>query len=248
MIKSQKSLMNILNQKKLTKLYMKKFDACVQKPTETVSEYIANLRDIAQHCDFGTTLNNQLCKQIFCGVHSRVLRDKLWGEDLTLEQIIAKCHLYEQKQESKEIIDHTDNQARSTSDVHAVRGRNFKPHSSTKFQQSKPPNKPQNSKQYSDGRTTQSKRRSCFSCGGIHPPRQCPAYGKVCRRCHKSNHFAKVCRTKMSTKTARVYDCGYEEDQYEEESEEQYVEEGNFVWCNTANDKLKPNWSQELQV
>ena len=52
----------------------------------------------------------------------------------------------------------------------------------------------------------------------------------------------------MPTKTARVYDCGYEEDQYEEESEEQYVEEGNFVWCNTANDNLKPNSSQELQV
>ena len=60
------------------KLYMKKFNACVQKPTETVSKYTANLRDIAQHCDFGTTLNNQLCKQISCGVHSRVLRDKLW--------------------------------------------------------------------------------------------------------------------------------------------------------------------------
>ena len=175
-----------------------------------------------------------MCKQISCGVHSRVLRDKLWGEDLRLEQIIAKCHLYEQKQESKEIIDHTDNQARSMSDVNAVRCRNFKPLFSTKFKQSKPQNKPQNSKQHSDGRTTQSNRRSCFSCGGIHLPRQCPAYAKVCRWCHKSNHFAKVCRTKKSTKTARVYDCGYEE-----ESEE----EGNFVWCNTVNDKLKPNWS-----
>ena len=85
------------------------------------------------------------------------------GEDLRLELIIAKCHLYEQKQESKEIIDHTDNQARSTSDVHAVRGRNFKPLSFTKFQQSKPQNKPQNSKQHSDGRTTQSNRRSCLA-------------------------------------------------------------------------------------
>ena len=28
--------------KKLTKLYMKKFNACVQKPTKTASEYIAN--------------------------------------------------------------------------------------------------------------------------------------------------------------------------------------------------------------
>ena len=33
----------------------------------------------------------------------------------------------------------------------------------------------------------------CRYCGGIHTPRQCPAYGKTCTRCGKMGHFKKVC-------------------------------------------------------
>ena len=42
----------------------------------------------------------------------------------------------------------------------------------------------------------------CRSCGSQHQPKQCPAYGQICKRCKKPNHFAKVCRTKLiHTKT-----------------------------------------------
>ena len=42
----------------------------------------------------------------------------------------------------------------------------------------------------------------CRSCGSQHQPKQCPAYGQICKRCKKLNHFAKVCRTKLvHTKT-----------------------------------------------
>ena len=36
-------------------------------------------------------------------------------------------------------------------------------------------------------------RRQCRYCGGIHVPRQCPAYGKMCTGCRKTGHFRKVC-------------------------------------------------------
>ena len=35
----------------------------------------------------------------------------------------------------------------------------------------------------------------CRYCGGIHPPRQCPAYGKTCMECIKIRHFHKVCQS-----------------------------------------------------
>ena len=35
----------------------------------------------------------------------------------------------------------------------------------------------------------------CRSCGTKHGPKQCPAYGKQCNKCHKYNHFASVCLT-----------------------------------------------------
>lgn len=35
--------------------------------------------------------------------------------------------------------------------------------------------------------------QSCKYCGRDHPPMKCPAYGKVCNKCSKRNHFANVC-------------------------------------------------------
>eukprot|EP00731_Ephydatia_muelleri_P019632 Em0012g457a len=43
------------------------------------------------------------------------------------------------------------------------------------------------------GRRT-GERKGCSRCGMVHPPRQCPAFGKQCLKCQKYNHFAKVCR------------------------------------------------------
>ena len=39
-------------------------------------------------------------------------------------------------------------------------------------------------------------RRQCMYCGGIHMPRPCPAYGKMCTGCRKNGHFRKVCQSK----------------------------------------------------
>ncbi|RVE50137.1 hypothetical protein evm_005160 [Chilo suppressalis] len=43
----------------------------------------------------------------------------------------------------------------------------------------------------------QPKMFKCRSCGYEHSHRQCPAYGKMCRFCKKSNDFASVCRSKQ---------------------------------------------------
>ena len=38
----------------------------------------------------------------------------------------------------------------------------------------------------------------CWYCGGVHQPRQCPEYGKMCVECGKMGHFKKVCHSKRS--------------------------------------------------
>ncbi|WP_419629159.1 reverse transcriptase domain-containing protein, partial [Thiolapillus sp.] len=37
--------------------------------------------------------------------------------------------------------------------------------------------------------------KQCGNCGGSHAPRQCPAYGTTCSKCHKKNHWRQVCRS-----------------------------------------------------
>jgi hypothetical protein len=89
---------------KMTKLYMRKFDTCIQKPDETFNQYLARLRQVASLCDFGTTLDNQLAKQLSLGVRSQAFKDKLWSENLSLANTIIKCQLYEQKEETKSFL------------------------------------------------------------------------------------------------------------------------------------------------
>ena len=36
--------------------------------------------------------------------------------------------------------------------------------------------------------------RECGNCGRVHPPRHCPAFGKLCYRCGRNNHLARLCR------------------------------------------------------
>ena len=43
------------------------------------------------------------------------------------------------------------------------------------------------------------KAKECPKCGTTHETRSCPAFGKTCNNCKKSNHFAKVCRMKKQT-------------------------------------------------
>jgi len=40
---------------------------------------------------------------------------------------------------------------------------------------------------------------NCFTCGGSHERRSCPAYGKKCAFCGVIGHFAKVCRKKSGS-------------------------------------------------
>ena len=41
----------------------------------------------------------------------------------------------------------------------------------------------------------------CRYCGGTHPPRQCPAYSKMCIECNKIGHFLRVCQSRKSRGT-----------------------------------------------
>ena len=38
----------------------------------------------------------------------------------------------------------------------------------------------------------------CGQCGRTHRPKECPAYGQECTKCHKLHHFARVCRSRRN--------------------------------------------------
>ena len=43
----------------------------------------------------------------------------------------------------------------------------------------------------------------CGQCGRRHQPKACPAFGQQCAACHKLHHFARVCRSKKFSMSAK---------------------------------------------
>lgn len=107
--------------KKFRKGYITEFQQRKQGPHETVSQYITILKDLAIHCEFGAGHDDQLCVAISNGVRDVKLRDKLWNEDLSLDDIISKCQRYEQQQRTHSLYMNTGaTSAPPTGEVHAV--------------------------------------------------------------------------------------------------------------------------------
>ena len=61
-----------------------------QRPSESISEYIAILRKAAEHCNYGESLSEMLRDRLVCGITNSVVQKQLLAEkDLTLEKVIS---------------------------------------------------------------------------------------------------------------------------------------------------------------
>ena len=57
-----------------------------QAPEESVANFVAQLRRLATHCQFGEHLNEALRDRFVCGLKSEVMQKRLLSEvDLTLK-------------------------------------------------------------------------------------------------------------------------------------------------------------------
>ena len=61
------------------------FHSRIQKTTETIGQYVAELRRLATHCEFGDTLGDALRDRLVCGIANRATQRRLLTErSLTL--------------------------------------------------------------------------------------------------------------------------------------------------------------------
>jgi len=90
--------------KKLTKLFVTKFQNRLQQPGESVADYVTALKDLSRNCEFGADLEERmLAIQISNGVRDEDLRRKLWDDDLSLSDSIKRCHNHEQRKDNKSL-------------------------------------------------------------------------------------------------------------------------------------------------
>ena len=144
-----------------------------QQIGESIDTFVTTLRLRAASCEFGIQTESMIRDRVVLGCPDRQVQERLLREaDLTLQKALDVCRAAEAtKQQIKSI-------SADSAAINLVRGQT---HAHDSKQQSTTPCD-----------------RKCGNCGGTHPPKSCPAFGKLCNTCHKPNHWAKCCRSAKS--------------------------------------------------
>ena len=144
-----------------------RFHSRTQKEGETIADFIADLRKLSEHCDFGETLDHMLRDRLVCGIRDvRIQRRLLAEPDLTFKKAYDLAQASETAEKNSKHL----HQQHPSNSVHAL---------------SRPKNP-----------TRQHSTVSCYRCGGKHATKDCQCQDVICHNCQKKGHLARVCRSK----------------------------------------------------
>ena len=157
-----------------------KFNMRVRKQGESVATYVAALRELAEHCSYGTTLKEMLRDRLVCGVNHEGIQRKLLGEkNLTYETALTLAQSIETaERESKDL--RLTNPPRTSQGIH-YNFRGSKPRKNAAGDASVKPKV---------GNIV------CYRCGGPHLAPACKFKETQYLYCKKKGHLARVCRAK----------------------------------------------------
>ena len=145
-------------------------------PGITVDRFITELRQKSKDCEFGRSEDDMLRDKLVFSINDSRLKERLLRENgLALRRAIEICRSTE--------LAKTQIQAMQTAP--ATHDTPVEAIEKAKGQK--------RAESWNKNAKTQPT-ATCQKCGRKHEPRQCPAYGAVCHKCGKSNHFSKVCR------------------------------------------------------
>lgn len=152
-----------------------------QRKGESIREYLAAIRKLSEHCEFGTNLSDSLRDRLVCGLKSETIQRKLLSEaTLTYETAVELVVAMETA--------HRDaNELRGTSSVHKI----YKQQKSSKPKARNCPT--QNTNTY-----TSYSGKKCYRCTASHDPKDCKYKNDTCYQCRKKGHIQQACRAKMS--------------------------------------------------
>lgn len=182
------------------------FNKREQQEGESIDQYVAELRILAQSCNFCNCLHNSLIHdRIMLGIKDSGARKRLLQQSqLTIQRCIDICKSSEA----------SNTQIKSLGQSVKEEVRRIKDKS--KCGKKSPPADAKESKQ-KNRKSLDKKAPSkqiCKFCGGTHwfGWQQCLAWGAKCSSCGKENHFAKCCQPTQKNKTRAI------REEYEESS------------------------------
>lgn len=159
------------------------FHNCKQQPGQSISAFIAELRKLSVHCNFGDQLENMLRDQIVCGVQDPALQRQLLLETaLTFKSAEESAMAAETAALNASIL------RMGISGPQAVHRTTHTP--DTKMDM---------------GATMEAVKR-CFRCGALHVSSECKFSTAVCHLCKRRGHIAWVCMRRAQTITTSKHE------------------------------------------
>ena len=147
------------------------------------------MKSRSRHCEIGTLKESLIRDRIVTGIQGAKVRERLLREtDLSKDKAIPICRAsVATKKQVKEmatspIIDDVD----SISNFQRRESRDSRNPASQRPRQDR----------FAEMSRNNDKSRTCKYCGNAHQKGRSPAYGKMCNKCRKWNHFASVCQSK----------------------------------------------------
>lgn len=159
------------------------FHTRTQKPGESISVFVAQLRKLSEFCDFKDTLEDMLRDRLVCGCKDKRLQCKLLAEkDLTFTQALSIAKATETAEKEARDLQET-----TTAPVNSLQG-------GRKTCVKKPLTLTQALPQKASVMI-------CHRCGGKHKATDCKFREAECHFCKKKGHIARACRNKQKSQT-----------------------------------------------
>ncbi|KAL1460318.1 hypothetical protein MTO96_043361 [Rhipicephalus appendiculatus] len=148
-----------------------------QAPEETVSFYIAELRRLAQHCNF-PNLEEMLRDRLVCGLRDEHLQNRLFAKkQLTFAVAQEEALEAEAAAKSTRVV----RQSEENDSAATVAATN-------QVKRQEPAALEQTDRPATSNGT-------CYGCGGAHLRADCRFKNAQCRACKKTGHIERVCRS-----------------------------------------------------
>ena len=151
------------------------FHSCNRKNGESIADFVAHLRELSEHCQFGDMLRDRL----ICGCNDDCLQSLLLAKPppLTFDKAFTLAQAYESAERSAKDLLKPD-----SAQINSLKGRRD-PHITRDRVVS----------------------NECYRCRGAHSPAVCRFKDVVCSYCKKIGHIARACRAKQGSAHKDAY-------------------------------------------
>ncbi len=207
------------------------FNTRSQAPNESIQSYIADLKTLANSCEFGPLHDDLIRDRVVCGIANNNVRKLLLKEhNLTLARAHEICKINEQTEAHLQTL----SRPAATNSVHELRPANRRINQ-TKFKGKS--QKSQGARAYPSHANTGSasdrpQHVKCSNCDETHPRNRCKAYGKKCLHCGNLGHFKKCCRKLKRERSNQVHEL---DQQGNDTSQDDYFEVEDLYVGNIDN-------------